>query len=229
MLLNPTGGLVGGDHLRTEVTVRDGAHCCLTTPSPTKVYRTSGPAAVQEFSACLGQGAVLEYLPDHLILSPGAALRQSVSVDLAPESLLLLVDAFSVGRVARGERWEFREMVNSVTVQYKGEPLLMDRIRLSPRERSRDLLRGMEDFNYVATLSVLSDRPVRWELLADLLVKRLEECPSVQGGVSLLSRHGLLIRLLTVTAYHLQEAIRHLWAAARGSLLGLPPINLRKF
>jgi len=44
-MLNPTGGLVGGDRLVIDVGVGAGAHACLTTPSATKVYRTvAGPA-----------------------------------------------------------------------------------------------------------------------------------------------------------------------------------------
>src|SRR3989442_3357174 len=45
-VLNPTGGLVGGDRLAIDVTIGPAAHGCLTTPSATKVYRTAGaPAA----------------------------------------------------------------------------------------------------------------------------------------------------------------------------------------
>src|SRR5262245_28212945 len=41
-VLNPTGGLVGGDRLVVDVRLGPGAHACLTTPSATKVYRTTG-------------------------------------------------------------------------------------------------------------------------------------------------------------------------------------------
>ena len=45
MLLNPTGGLLGGDCLTTEIDLAQGAHVVLTTPSATKVYRSSsGPS-----------------------------------------------------------------------------------------------------------------------------------------------------------------------------------------
>src|SRR2546426_10258712 len=44
-VLNPTGGLVGGDRLTIDVTIGPAAHGCLTTPSATKVYRTAGAPA----------------------------------------------------------------------------------------------------------------------------------------------------------------------------------------
>ncbi len=61
MLLNPTGGLVGGDSLRTEITLGPEAHVSMTTPAATKVYRTLGPATLQCRQICLGRDATLEY------------------------------------------------------------------------------------------------------------------------------------------------------------------------
>src|ERR1700690_4676775 len=63
MLLNPTGGVLGGDHLVTEIIQEAGTHACLTTPSATRVYRTSQRPAVIETVIKLGEGATLEYLP----------------------------------------------------------------------------------------------------------------------------------------------------------------------
>ncbi|HZN50301.1 MAG TPA: urease accessory protein UreD, partial [Methylomirabilota bacterium] len=41
-ILNPTGGLVGGDRLSIDVEATADAHAVLTTPSATRVYRTDG-------------------------------------------------------------------------------------------------------------------------------------------------------------------------------------------
>src|SRR5207249_4291045 len=101
VLLNPTGGIVGGDRLSTEVEVGPGARACLTTPAATKVYRARGPAAEQALAARVGEGAAFEYVPDHLIPSPGAALRQSIDVTLGAGAVAILYDAFAVGRLAR--------------------------------------------------------------------------------------------------------------------------------
>src|SRR6185436_430498 len=58
-ILNPTGGLVGGDRLAIDVIVGDGAHACLTTPSATRVYRTAGAMAEQQVRLSVGPGATL--------------------------------------------------------------------------------------------------------------------------------------------------------------------------
>src|SRR5713226_5007199 len=41
-LVSPCGGVVGGDAYSLTVVVEEGARACLTTPSATKLYATSG-------------------------------------------------------------------------------------------------------------------------------------------------------------------------------------------
>src|SRR2546426_11954667 len=64
-VLNPTGGLVGGDRLTIDVTIGPAAHGCLTTPSATKVYRTAGAAAGQRGANRLRARALLGGGPPH--------------------------------------------------------------------------------------------------------------------------------------------------------------------
>ncbi len=229
MLLNPTGGLVGGDRLVTEIALGPGSHVCLTTPSATRVYRTLGPPAVQETTIALGEGAVLEYLPDHLIPHPGSAFHQSLTVEMGAGSRAILLDAFVIGRLAREERWEFRELVNRTTVMRHGRPLFLDRTRLEPGGRTPAGLGGMEGFGYFATLGCFADGVDRWEDAARSLGEQLKGIGSVLGGVSPVSGGGLVIRFLAPSASNLTEATRGLWTLARRLLLGLPAVDLRKW
>src|SRR3989442_2581394 len=104
-VLNPTGGLVGGDRLTIDVTIGPAAHGCLTTPSATKVYRTAGAAAEQRVHIRLGAGAILEWVPDHTIPFAGSAFRQAIDCEAEDGATLILTDAFAPGRIARGEAW----------------------------------------------------------------------------------------------------------------------------
>ena len=54
VLLNPGGGVLGGDHLRTEIELGPGAHVVVATPSATKVYRCPDRPAVLETTIGLG-------------------------------------------------------------------------------------------------------------------------------------------------------------------------------
>ena len=229
MLLNPTGGLVGGDRLKSEIALGQDTHVCLTTPSATKVYRTLGPPAIQETTIRLEEGAILEYLPDHVIPHPGSVFHQSLTVEMEPKSRAILVDAFAVGRLARGERWGFRELVNLITVSSRGQPLFLDRMRLDPSTQTPAGLGGMEGFGYHATLALFGERFDAWESMARALEEQMSELRSVLGGVSPISRGGCVVRLLAASAPDLTQAIRGLWTLARQQLLGLPAVDMRKW
>ncbi len=137
-ILNPTGGLVGGDRLSIDVEVGAGAHALLTTPSATRVYRTDAEDAVQSVKISIGPQAAVEWVPDHTIPFAGSALRQTLDVDMDATARLILVDAFSAGRIGRGEAWQFAVLDSAVSVRDQHGWLLCDRLLLrGPMIRSR--------------------------------------------------------------------------------------------
>jgi urease accessory protein len=61
-------------------------------------------------TARIEDGAVLEYVPDHVIPSPHARLRQHTEIALHGDAIALVLDAWAVGRAARAEAWRFAEL-----------------------------------------------------------------------------------------------------------------------
>lgn len=227
MLLNPTGGLLGGDVLDTRVTLGPGTRVCLTTPAASRVYRTAGAPAVQRFTAVVSGGAALEYVPDHLIPSPGARLIQVTDVTLGDGATAILVDAWVAGRIARGERWRFAELDLGLVVRDDRGLLLKDRAVLTGRP-GWDRLGAAEGLPYVASFVALAPRREGWAELADELATVAGAVVGVSAGVTPLARGGLLARVLALSAPALRCCLEALWARCRLWLLGLPPVDLRK-
>jgi urease accessory protein len=226
LLLNPTGGLLGGDRLEARVELGPGAHACLSTPSATRVYRSEIPA-VQRFSATLGPGAVLEWLPDHVIPSCGARLVQSTDVALGAGATVLVADAWATGRLARSEPWGFRALDTALAVRDDGGLLLRERAVLDHAGFAG--LGGAEGFGYVGTFAALRAGDAPWPELADALADDLPRAaPEARSGVTVLGRGGILARLLCPSAPVLDALVRAIWARCRERLLGLPPLDLRK-
>jgi len=222
-MLNPTGGLVGGDRLMIDVDVGSGAHACLTTPSATKVYRTAGAAAEQTVRLTLAPRARLEWVPDHTIPFAGAALRQGVDAQVPEGASLLLIDAFAAGRVARGERWRFALLDSALTVRDARGWLVHDRLVLRDGAPGSGL--GVaEDRPYVATVVVVADGDLA-SLVEDVAALAADD---VDVGAALLPRRGVLVRCLAADAPALGRTLEALWAAARGRVLELPALALRK-
>lgn len=225
-ILNPTGGLVGGDRLSIDVTVGAAAHACLTTPSATKVYRTAGEPAIQDVALRLHPGAICEWVPDHTIPFAGSALRQRIAVDAGDGASLILVDAFAAGRVGRGEAWAFQLLDSAITIRDAKGFVLHDRFVLGgPDSLDARRLGAAEGRPYWASLVVVADdaEPFRRDVAA-----RFPPGADVAVAAGALPRRGALVRCLAPTAPALIDALDQLWAVARRDLLGLPPLALRK-
>jgi urease accessory protein len=223
-VLNPTGGLVGGDRLSIDVVVGPGAHACLTTPSATKVYRTNGPPAEQLVTLRLEAGATVEYVPDHTIPFAGAAFRQAIRVELGAGARLILVDAFAAGRIARGEAWRFSLLESALVVREHRGWRLRDRVCL----RGCPDWTGLgftEDYPYFGTVVVLADGgPNGFGAHGDRLAARRDV--SLGGGA--LAGGDWIGRILARDAPALTQAVEEIWTLARRTVLGAGPLGLRK-
>ena len=129
-LLNPTGGVLGGDRFHTEVVLEQGSRVCLSTPSAARVYRTSGAPAEMHTVLRVGGNSTLEYFPDHLIPHPGSSLRQSLRVEMGEGSRGIFFDGFAAGRIALGERWLLRDFDSRTEIFLRGQPIFMNRTRI---------------------------------------------------------------------------------------------------
>ncbi|MET0851642.1 MAG: urease accessory protein UreD [Candidatus Rokuibacteriota bacterium] len=226
-LLNPTGGICGGDTLDTCVVLGAGSRVCLTTPAASRVYRTVGPAARQTFAASVGDGAVLEYVPDHLIPSPGARLVQRTDVVLANGATAILVDGWVAGRIARGEQWRFAELDLGLSARDERGWLVRERSVIAGRP-DWERLGATDGRPYAGTLVALSPARTDWDDLTARLGGLGVAGDDVVLGATPLARGGVLARVLARSAPGLRSCLDALWAETRRSLLGLGPLDLRK-
>jgi urease accessory protein len=247
-LVNPSGGLVGGDHLSVEAQLHAGTHVLMTSPSANRVYRSLSEPAVQEVRLSVGPDARLEWLPEVTIPFAGSRFRQSIHVDLAPGATVILWDAMASGRVARGERWAFASVENEICIRglapaEKGGspgagqsppvpvPLLIERYCLAP-DRLPESVGLVGSWDYVASLFVIGDAVGAdvWKRLDAVLAAILEQRPGlVLGAVSTPAAPGLAVKFVARSAPDFTEALEDIWAAARKELWGLPVPNLRRY
>jgi urease accessory protein len=228
MLLNPTGGIFGGDWLRTEVVLGAGTHVILTTPSASKIYRALNHAALCETQISLGEGAIVEYLPDHLIPHPGAAIRQNLGITMAPGSCAIVYDAIAAGRIGREERLRFREIVSEISICFDNLPRFLSRSSLIPVNAGLDGRGLMEGFNYLG--SIIAMRHETAATVGD--VKAIDgvlcAIPGIRGGASALATGGLVAKFLTPTADALARAKFSTWSVVREKMIGRSEFDLRK-
>jgi urease accessory protein len=106
VLLNTSGGIVGGDALQVAVRMEAGAAAVVTSQAAEKAYRSAGADATLDVDLELGDGTWLEWLPQETILFNGARLRRRLRVAAAAPARLVATDMLVFGRRARGERFQ---------------------------------------------------------------------------------------------------------------------------
>lgn len=230
-LVNPSGGLVGGDHLSMDAQLHARTHVIMTSLSANRVYRSLSEPALQEIRLSVGADGRLEWIPEITIPFAGSRFRQSIHVDLAPGATVVLWDAMASGRVARPERWAFTSLENEICISGSLGKSVAERYRLVPGLLPKSVSL-VESWNYVASLFVIGDAVGAdvWKRLDIALAAILDERPGlVLGGVSTPAAPGLAVKLVARSAPDLTAVQEAMWTAIRKELWGLPAPNLRKY
>jgi urease accessory protein len=218
------GGLVDGDALKLEVDVGAGAAGLLGTQASTKVYRCPTGACRQDTRASVADGALLVMIPDPVACYAAARYEQTVLVDAAPTASLVLVDAFTAGRSARGERWDFHRYASRTSIDRGGAPLLRDAIVLDPAHGA--LRARMGRFDAFATVVLVGPHA------APLVEGALREPPApvrrapLLWAVSPLGQDGAVVRIAGSSIEDVALAVRGRLSAL-GAMLGDDPFRRR--
>ena len=229
--MNPSGGLVGGDHVSVEAQFHAGTHVLMTSPSANRVYRSLCEPVLQEIRLSVGPEARLEWLPEVTIPFAGSRVRQSIHVDLAHGATVVLWDAIASGRVAMRERWAFAAVENEICIRTTLGCSVVERYRLVPG-RLPESVGLVGSWDYVASLFVIGDavKADVWKRLDVVLAAILEQRPGlVLGAVSTPAAPGLAVKFVARSAPDLTETLEAIWAAVREELWNLPVPNLRRY
>src|SRR5262249_21745143 len=132
------------------------ARCFLGTQASTKVYRNPARLPCSHTTqAALESGSLLVFAPDAVQAFAGSTYRQQQEFYLARGAGLVLVDWFTSGRAARGERWAFNHFQSRNDVFIDGERVFVDSILLDPEGGSFDSPHRVGRFNCFATLLLI--------------------------------------------------------------------------
>lgn len=156
VFLNTAGGLTGGDRLDYRLEVEDGARAVGTTQTAERAYRSnSGPARV-DTRLVLGAGARLHWLPQEVIVFEGAALDRRLTVEMAGDAELVVLETLVLGRAAMGERLTDIALTDRREVIRGGRLAMLEAIRLGPEDLTRAGDAGLSGAVAVATLTLFS-------------------------------------------------------------------------
>jgi urease accessory protein len=125
------GGLVDGDRFDVRIDLEERAAAFVGTQASTKIYR-SPHGCEQTLVVQAAAGSTIAVVPDPVVCFAGARYRQRNHFALARDASLVLLDGYTCGRGARGERWQFDLFASRTTIEKDGHALIVDACRLDP-------------------------------------------------------------------------------------------------
>ena len=234
-LHNVSGGVLAGDRLAVEVDVKAGAAAQITTTGATRLYRHRAGAADSEQHArfSVGDGALLEYLPDTVIPYKGSRHIQRTEFRLGRGATLYWWEVLAPGRLAAGERFAFDRLRVKTEVYAGPRPVLREDFLLEPERNDLTAKARMSEYSHLASLCIVQEGTPApfWRAVEDRLNeiarKRTRHGQEIWGA-STLAADGVVVRGLSQSGCWLHEALVEFWRTARLAVTGAEAAPPRK-
>jgi urease accessory protein len=224
-VVNPTAGMLEGDRLDLDITAANAALLLVTTPAAARAFMMRSGAALCRQSLLVRRGAWLEFLPEPLFPHRDADYAQATRLVVEEGGEAVYWDAFTPGRVGRGERWAWRRLRVSLEVDYAGEPVLRERLDAAGAELAAAAEFHRTPDAFFGTMVILSARLVAGSPILEAI--RALHVGGRWVGVSALRRGGWIVRVIAPGG----QALRDTFGALRALLASVLPAmgsDLRK-
>lgn len=226
---NCSGGVFDHDRLALRIDTAARSQVHLTTAASTIVHGMSTDRAIQYVDINVGEAALVEYMPDMLILFPHARMESNVRVQLAKLGTVVLCDSFIAHDPSAGgcgfDMLKFRTAIHSTAAS---KVLSLDRCSISA-DTLRQCMPGITGTMLTVGNFIVATQAVSVQALLEGLRKALLSVKEIYGGASLLPNDlGVAVRILAEDAIPLHKAMDALWSSARECLVGSTSVPRRK-
>ncbi len=226
IIVHPPGGVVGGDELRIDVSVAQGASALLSTPGAAKWYRANGHVSRQRLSMQVAPDAALEWLPQETIFYNQADVQLETTVDLRGNARFIGSDILCFGRTASGERFSSGRVRQQLRVLRDGLPLWLEQGSLLGDSAQMHSPLGLAGHTVCGNLVAIG-----LPLSAALMQALRERCGAAAGGRGQFGatqmKSALLVRYLGDSSEVARHVMLAAWQLLRPALLEREAAELR--
>lgn len=226
-LQSVSGGIYQGEDLVMTCVSSAGSAAHVTTQAATIVHRMPAAPARQTVALEAADGALLEYLPDPLIMFPGARLTSMLEIEAAAGATVIASESFA-HHDPGGEDRRFESFEAEMRIRDEGGRLLaLERYAVAGDR----LAAGRSQIGcWPAQGSfVVAHRGPECEAILAALHSALAPTDAFYGGASALPNEaGIGVRLLARDGATLRRGLEAAWRAVRLALYGAAPAPRRK-
>jgi urease accessory protein len=234
-LHNVSGGVLAGDRLAIDVELEEGTTAQITTTGATRLYRHRGGAAGSEQRSrfFVGDGALLEYLPDAVIPYADSRHAQHTEIHLGRGATLFWWEVLAPGRLAAGESFAFERLHVQTEVSAGSRPILRENFLLEPKQKSPSSVTRMHAYSHMTSFCIAQEGKDAgfWRELEERLNERAQAHTRLGQsvwGASTLTSDGVIVRGLSNSGVSLQGTLIDFWRVARLAVTGEVAVPPRK-
>lgn len=233
-LLHTAGGLVGGDQLSINLSLKSNSRCLITSVAAQKVYGSVGRSqrhprgawARQQVVAELDAESDLEWLPQELVLYADALFEQNLSVTLPMDGSFLSAEIVRLGRTAANEtlgRGCWRSGVQIQRQTPEGQRWeLVDRLEIS--DAALKGIHGLNQQPVFGTLVWAAPFPLPTETINTLIDDVRQDREDLEGQMHCgVLPQGLIARYSGFSSRDARFWFSRIWARTRRARDLAPP------
>ncbi len=222
MPLCASAGIMEGDCQELDFQVGEGSNLEVLSQSFDKIHRMREGQATRMIRAEVKKNSVFYYYPQPVIPFRDSAFESRMDIHLEDETArLFLADIISCGRVASGERFQYRKFASRVEVRRGGKLIYRDHTCFEPGRMPMEEMGMYEGYTHVANLFCTGGIPDMEQKIWDIL----EQHSEIEGGVSRLAGKDLAVRMFGVRAQKLQTVSDQIKQEYEAALQGPVPAS----
>lgn len=232
IVMDASPGMLEDDEYGMEWEAGPGASLYVTNQSFMKVHPCPGGGEAKlRQSFRIGEGAIVQHMPEPVMLYGEAALDSETVVRLAPGAVWMQAEVLCPGRARRGELFRYRKLRNKLTVYAGDELIFSQHQRVEPRTRLLSAIGAWEDQTHWGSFYLFAEgiTAAHAEAVREAL-RAYTQTPGrkAEYGVTLTYRNGLAVLASAQAAWPLQALLERAWQSARKAVLGLEPLRFPK-
>ena len=132
---NYGGGIVQGDTISINILSNRNTTCLLSSQANNRVYKNDKNKSCSIHQKIeLKENVCFIQLNDPLVLQKNSDLKQALKCNMPKNSIFILLDWVSSGRILSNESAEFRNFNSLTEVYYDGRKILFDKFFLNPHK-----------------------------------------------------------------------------------------------
>jgi len=231
-LLHPPGGMVSGDALTIDVTVKEQAHTVITTPGAARAYRAreASPIQRQDINLTLENNTSMEWFPMETIIFNGAAAELNTHIELTDASTFMGWEVTCLGLPASQQLMTHGYFTQRYQITQAGIPLFVDQLHFDAQRRALfDNSAGMQG-KTVSGFFIAGPFISSYDE-QEMVLESLRECLNEHklGDIFAISffNRFCVVRYLGHSANQARDGFSQLWEILRPELIQRPACHPR--